>query len=233
MSARMQCLDPALVALMRNPTVEGAMGFYEPFRRRMGWRTRSTRRPRSQRSPSFTRPASLGAAARSRWSAPAKHGSSSTACRRTSAAKRILRCNDDFISLPHSGRARSGEASRRQRSATSCGPVRRSLGRKTRGPSRSDRCEKAQAEAPGGSKSDRFNVGIANAVLAASWITNKADQERLVMDVGHALAGIAPTAELEGMLAAQMVAAHQASMECFRGAMLHEQTFEGRTTNLA
>ena len=37
MSARMRCLDPALVALMRNPTVEGALGYYEPFRRKMGW----------------------------------------------------------------------------------------------------------------------------------------------------------------------------------------------------
>ena len=37
MSPRMHCLDPDLVALMRNPTVEGAMGFYEPFRRKMGW----------------------------------------------------------------------------------------------------------------------------------------------------------------------------------------------------
>ena len=80
----------------------------------------------------------------------------------------------------------------------------------------------------GGSKNDRFNVDIANSVLGTSWITDKAEQERLVMMVGHALAGIAPADEVEGMLAAQMIAAHQASMECFRRAMLHEQTLDGR-----
>ena len=34
------------------------------------------------------------------------------------------------------------------------------------------------------------------------------------------------------MLAAQMVAAHNAAMECYRRAMLGEQTFEGRKENL-
>jgi hypothetical protein len=34
-------------------------------------------------------------------------------------------------------------------------------------------------------------------------------------------------------LAAQMVAAHSASMECYRRAMLNEQTFEGRRENLS
>jgi hypothetical protein len=44
--------------------------------------------------------------------------------------------------------------------------------------------------------------------------------------------GIAPRDELEGMLAAQMIAAHNAAMECHRRAMLDEQTFEGRKENL-
>ena len=34
------------------------------------------------------------------------------------------------------------------------------------------------------------------------------------------------------MIAAQMVAAHNAAMECHRRAMLGEQTFEGRRENL-
>jgi hypothetical protein len=34
------------------------------------------------------------------------------------------------------------------------------------------------------------------------------------------------------MLAAQMIACHNASMECYRRAMLSEQTFEGRRENL-
>jgi hypothetical protein len=35
------------------------------------------------------------------------------------------------------------------------------------------------------------------------------------------------------MIAAQLLAAHNASMECYRRAMLGEQTFEGRRENLA
>lgn len=48
-----------------------------------------------------------------------------------------------------------------------------------------------------------------------------------------ALVGIAPKDELEGMMAAQLVAAHNAAMECYRRAMIGEQTFEGRRENLA
>jgi hypothetical protein len=48
-----------------------------------------------------------------------------------------------------------------------------------------------------------------------------------------ALVGIGPKDELEGMMAAQLVAAHNAAMECYRRAMIGEQTFEGRRDNLA
>jgi hypothetical protein len=44
--------------------------------------------------------------------------------------------------------------------------------------------------------------------------------------------GIAPRDELEGMIAAQLIACHNASMECYRRAMLREQTFEGHRENL-
>lgn len=47
-----------------------------------------------------------------------------------------------------------------------------------------------------------------------------------------AMMGIEPRDEIEGMLAAQMVGTHNAAMECFRRAMLEEQTFEGRRENL-
>lgn len=43
-----------------------------------------------------------------------------------------------------------------------------------------------------------------------------------------AIAGIAPKDETEGMLAAQMVACHHAAMDCFRRAMIPNQTFAGR-----
>jgi hypothetical protein len=40
--------------------------------------------------------------------------------------------------------------------------------------------------------------------------------------------GLAPKDGLEGMMAAQLIASHHAAMECYRRAMLAEQTFEGR-----
>src|SRR3954447_24850094 len=47
-----------------------------------------------------------------------------------------------------------------------------------------------------------------------------------------AMRGIAPADPLEGMLAAQMVAVHEAAMEAFRRAALAEQTFAGREIGL-
>ena len=57
-------------------------------------------------------------------------------------------------------------------------------------------------------------------------------RERQQSAVAAALVGIAPKDELEGMMAAQLLAAHEATMECYRRAMLKEQTFEGRRENL-
>ena len=42
------------------------------------------------------------------------------------------------------------------------------------------------------------------------------------------LVGIGPKDELEGMAAAQLIAAHNAAIECYRRAMIGEQIFEGR-----
>ncbi|WP_394729380.1 hypothetical protein [Altererythrobacter sp. GH1-8] len=48
----------------------------------------------------------------------------------------------------------------------------------------------------------------------------------------QSMAGFKPRDEVERMLAAQMLAVHEASMECFRRAMVPEQTFEARDMNL-
>src|SRR5680860_19963 len=48
-----------------------------------------------------------------------------------------------------------------------------------------------------------------------------------------AMIGIGPRDEVEGMIAAQLLAAHNASMECYRRAMIGEQSFEGRRENLS
>jgi hypothetical protein len=47
------------------------------------------------------------------------------------------------------------------------------------------------------------------------------------------MAGIAPTDELEGMMAAQLFAAHNAAMECYRRAMGENISFEARRENLS
>jgi hypothetical protein len=44
---------------------------------------------------------------------------------------------------------------------------------------------------------------------------------------------MSPKDELEAMIAAQLLAAHNATMECYRRAMIAEQTFEGRRENLS
>ena len=44
--------------------------------------------------------------------------------------------------------------------------------------------------------------------------------------------GIAPKDELEGMFAAELIACHNASMECYRRAIVPDQGLEARHTNL-
>ena len=87
----------------------------------------------------------------------------------------------------------------------------------------------------GGSMSDDWNNIIANQVVSALWLQNSdaeqvKEQRYAAVD---ALVGIAPRDELEGMIAAQLVACHNASMECYRRAMIGEQSFEGRRENLS
>jgi hypothetical protein len=82
----------------------------------------------------------------------------------------------------------------------------------------------------GGSMSDDWNNVVANQTVNALWLKHlDADEiKRQRQATVYALIGISPRDELEGMLAAQLLACHNASMECYRRAMLDEQTFEGR-----
>ena len=87
----------------------------------------------------------------------------------------------------------------------------------------------------GGSIYEKFNYLVTNQAINAQWISSTcedADRQKLYEATLEAMAGIAPRDEIEGMLAAQMVACHSMSMECFRRAMLPGQTFEGRQQNL-
>jgi hypothetical protein len=87
----------------------------------------------------------------------------------------------------------------------------------------------------GGSMSDDWNNILANQTVQTLWLKNSdADQVRRQRHAAvDALIGISPRDEIEGMLAAQLVASHNASMECYRRAMIGEQTFEGRRESLS
>jgi hypothetical protein len=94
---------------------------------------------------------------------------------------------------------------------------------------------KGRLKSIGGSQSDHWNNTLANQAVQVLWVKNSSAEERdkQLSATVAALMGIAPKDEIEGMMAAQLVAAHNAAMECYRRAMLGEQTFEGRRENLA
>lgn len=82
----------------------------------------------------------------------------------------------------------------------------------------------------GGSKADPFNNVVLSEAVKALWTkhSSPAWKESQQRAIAGALIGIGPRDEIEGMLAVQMLGAHHAAMECYRRAMLGEQTFEGR-----
>ena len=94
---------------------------------------------------------------------------------------------------------------------------------------------KGQLKIVGGSMSDDWNNILANQTVQTLWLKS-ADAEEIgrqrhaAVDV---LIGIAPRDEFEGMIAGQLIAAHNAAMERYRRAMISEQTFEGRRENLS
>lgn len=91
-----------------------------------------------------------------------------------------------------------------------------------------------QLKALGGSNSDEFNNRLANQVCESCWFGARDEKEKDEIRTAavHALIGIEPKDELEGMLAVQMIACHNASMECQRRAMLPDMAFEMRQENL-
>jgi hypothetical protein len=87
----------------------------------------------------------------------------------------------------------------------------------------------------GGSRSDHWNNVLFNQAANTLWTTHSDEKTREIQCKAtvSALIGIAPKNEIESMIATQLIAAHNAAMECYRRAMLGEQTFEGRRENLS
>ena len=73
--------------------------------------------------------------------------------------------------------------------------------------------------------SDDWNNILVNQTIRTLWVNNSDAEEisRQRHAAVDALIGISPRDELEGMIAAQLLACHNASMECYRRAMLREQ----------
>ncbi len=86
----------------------------------------------------------------------------------------------------------------------------------------------------GGSRSDDWNNILALQTRDALWVkhTSPEIKRKQLSATVAALDGIGPKDELEGMMAAQLIAARNAAMECYRRAMIDQQTFEGRRENL-
>jgi hypothetical protein len=94
--------------------------------------------------------------------------------------------------------------------------------------------EPARLRPIGGSRSDDWNNVLLNQCSNALGIAHSAEEQRnhLCRATIAGLVGIDPKDELEGMIAAQLIAGHNAAMECYRRTMLPDQSFEGRRENL-
>lgn len=94
------------------------------------------------------------------------------------------------------------------------------------------------SRAVGGSFVDEFNMALVNQTLRTFWNPDAGTHNRdhwtnAARDLAaYGLAGIRPNNELEGMIAAQMIAAHAAAMECYRRAAITDQGFESRNANV-
>jgi len=86
----------------------------------------------------------------------------------------------------------------------------------------------------GGSQSDHWNNLIANHTFQTLWVAHSDEEtrSRQCSATVAALIGIGPQDEIEGMMASQLLAAHHAAIECYRRAMISDQTFEGRRESL-
>jgi hypothetical protein len=94
---------------------------------------------------------------------------------------------------------------------------------------------KGTMKALGGSRSDHWNDTLGNQALRTLWTaySDERIKNRQINATVAALAGIAPRDELEAMLAAQLLGAHNAVMECYRRAMIKDQTLEGHREALS
>ena len=93
---------------------------------------------------------------------------------------------------------------------------------------------KGERKEIGGSQSDDWNNMLYDQAAQTLWLkyADAAIVDQRAHALLHAMIGIGPKDELEGMMATQLLAAHNASMECSRRAMIADQTLDARRENL-
>jgi len=86
-----------------------------------------------------------------------------------------------------------------------------------------------------GSEDKDFGVTMFEQTLDTLWLGNSSLETRntQIKAMQAAMCGAKPNDELEGMLLAQMIALHNASMECFRRAMNRQQGSDVRQASLS
>ena len=77
-----------------------------------------------------------------------------------------------------------------------------------------------------GSDDSDFALNLIGQVLAAVWQGDSISDERQTATLA-AMHELKPRDPIEGMLIGQLIACHNAAMECYRRAMISEQTFPG------
>ena len=95
--------------------------------------------------------------------------------------------------------------------------------------------KKGDFESATGSRAEVLQRHLINEVARTLWLPEGLSEEDRMSRLASAIAlleGIRPEGEIEGMLAAQMVATHNAAMECLRRTMIPEQPLAGREHNL-
>jgi hypothetical protein len=95
--------------------------------------------------------------------------------------------------------------------------------------------EASDATEATGTDDPELSERLLNQIYETLWMPAEMSEEDRIQRVRSAVAalrGIKPQDEVEGMLATQMVATHNAAIECLRRSMIQQQTFEGRESSL-
>jgi hypothetical protein len=95
--------------------------------------------------------------------------------------------------------------------------------------------QKGQLKRAAGSHCDGWNEMVINQAINALYTKGLSAEQKAEWynSTLGALVGIGPKDELEGMMAAQLIASHSAAMECYRRAMAPDIAREIRSENLS